>query len=159
MKATKALRRAAVGITAGLLALAWPMASAGSAQAATGYGATLSEPGVLYPGDYLESGDTRLYMQGDGNFVLYKYAQWNPTPVWAAPGALGCGTKAIMQGDGNLVVYGAGDRICWASDTYKTSSFQTAGVQVQEHGGLKIVFTDTRQWSYRWATIRSSDPY
>lgn len=159
MKVTKTLRRMAVGITAGMLALVGTTMSAGTAQAATGYGSSLEEPGVLYAGDYLEDGDTRLYMQGDGNFVLYRHVSSNPTAVWTAPGTLGCGIKAIMQGDGNLVVYGANDRVCWSSNTFKSNSFQTVGVVVRDRGGLQIVFTDPRQWSIGWATLRSSDPY
>ncbi|MGW3078741.1 hypothetical protein [Kitasatospora sp. NPDC001132] len=154
----------AIGIAAGMLALAGTMTSAGTAQAATAYGSTLSEPGVLYPGDYLESGDTRLYMQGDGNFVLYKYATWNPTPVWVAPRTQGCGQKAIMQGDGNLVVYGAGGYVCWARGTYKTNSQQTAILTVSPLGGLRVDYVNpdnprTPLSNPFTDTLRSSDPY
>lgn len=155
----KTLRNLAIGAAAGMLALGGTMVSTGTAQAATAHGPTMDEPGVLLPGDYLEADDTRLYLQGDGNFVLYKYAQTNPTPVWVAPGTLGCGEKAIMQGDGNLVVYGAGDRICWARNTFKTSSLQVATLVVGPKGGLKIVYVTPRQWSIVTDTLRSSDPY
>ncbi|MFG2919681.1 hypothetical protein ACGF0D_43295 [Kitasatospora sp. NPDC048298] len=155
----------AIGIAAGVLALAGTMTSAGTAQAATAYGSTLSEPGVLNPGDYLESGDTRLYMQGDGNFVLYRYApMMPPRPVWVAPGAQNCGVKAIMQGDGNLVVYGAGNRICWARGTYKTNSLQTAVLTVSPRGGLSVEYANPDNPRNPMSnpftdTLRSSDPY
>ncbi|MFJ6385222.1 hypothetical protein ACIQI7_35115 [Kitasatospora sp. NPDC092039] len=159
MKTTKTLRHMAMGLAAGMLALAGAMSSTGTAQAATAHGSTLDEPGVLYPGDYLESDDTRLYMQGDGNFVLYKYATSNPTAVWSAPGAQGCGQKAIMQGDGNLVVYGAGNRVCWARGVYKTSSLQTASLVVSPKGGLAVLYVTPRQMSIFTDTLRSSDLY
>lgn len=164
MKVTKTLRRTAVGIAVGMLALAGTMSSAGTAQAATAYGPTLREPGVLYPGDYLEADDTRLYMQGDGNFVLYKYATSNPTPVWSADGAKNCGQKAIMQGDGNLVVYGAGNRVCWARNTFKTNSVQTAILTVSPKGGLRVDYANPdnprNPMNNPFTDIlRSSDPY
>ncbi|MET8623631.1 hypothetical protein ABZW30_07725 [Kitasatospora sp. NPDC004669] len=160
MKATKTLRRTAVGTAAGVLALVGTMVSAGAAHADTIYSGGLGEPGVLNQGDRIIEGDTQLIMQGDGNLVLYRVPPFgSANAVWVAPGTLGCGTKAIMQGDGNFVVYGAYNRVCWASNSFKTNSFQSAGVLVADKGGLKIVFTDPRQWSIITDTLRSSDPY
>ncbi|MEU9041836.1 MULTISPECIES: hypothetical protein [unclassified Kitasatospora] len=159
MKATKTLRRAAIGMAAGVMALVGTMASAGTAQAATGYGASLSEPGILYQADYLSNGDTRLIMQGDGNLVLYRGYPSAPYPVWSAPGSLGCGQKTIMQGDGNVVVYGANNRVCWASNTFKDNPNELATLGVADRGGLVVTFVQPPLSGIITATLRSSDPY
>ncbi|RKT16290.1 D-mannose binding lectin [Streptomyces sp. 1114.5] len=158
MKTTKTLRRMAVGTAAGVLALVGTMVSAGTAQADYSAGSTLNEPGILYQGGYLSYNDTKLILQGDGNLVIYKGYSY-PTAVWAAPGTWGCGQKAIMQGDGNFVVYGANNRVCWASNSFKSSSTERASVSLSDHGGVDIVFEDTRFESFGRFTIRSSDPY
>ncbi len=64
----------------------------------------LFENEILYTNDYIESSDGqyRLYMQSDGNVVLYQ----NGSNVIFQSGSAGnSGTYLIMQGDGNLVAY------------------------------------------------------
>jgi len=61
-------------------------------------------------------------MQGDGNFVLYKWTDGEQAPIWASNT---CGTgegpfRLNMQGDGNLVVYDSNNAPTWASNTCGT---------------------------------------
>src|SRR5216683_337826 len=66
---------------------------------------------VLNPGEVLQvnqfltspNGQFRLWMQNDGNFVLYG----GDRVMWATNTAGKGGVIAIMQGDGNLVIYNA----------------------------------------------------
>ncbi|GAB7181371.1 hypothetical protein ATKI12_1202 [Kitasatospora sp. Ki12] len=165
MKATKTLRRTALGTTAGLLALAGTMVSAGTAHADAPEDlprASMSEPGVLYQGQYIETGYTRLILQTDGNLVVYRTPVGAPSYAkWIAPRTWGCGQKAIMQGDGNFVVYGAGDRVCWASNTFKSNKFQHASLVVWGYGGVAVNITDGFEsgGSSNWNTLNSSDLY
>ncbi|MFJ2867040.1 hypothetical protein [Kitasatospora sp. NPDC087314] len=160
MKATKTLRHIALAAATGALALAGTMATAGTA-AADAESVTMREPGMLLPGWHLDAGDTRLILQYDGNLVLYRAYQ-DPSlvhPVWSAPGAYGCGYKAIMQGDGNFVLYNSANGVCWSSNTFKSSSNQTAQLKVTGLGGLWVEFTnDNANWQPTIKT-RSSDLY
>ena len=53
---------------------------------------------------FIQSADGRflLYMQSDGNLVLY----FGPQALWYAPGTWGTTNQAFFQVDGNFVVYG-----------------------------------------------------
>ncbi|MER7669423.1 hypothetical protein ABTY61_13250 [Kitasatospora sp. NPDC096128] len=158
MKTTKkTLRHMAMAVTAGVLALAGTMVSAGTAQAEDRSG--MNEPGILFQGDRLTAGDTSLIMQGDGNLVLYRGVPSAPYPVWVAPNTLGCGYKAIMQGDGNFVVYNAASKPCWASNTFKSDPNSLASVGVFDKGGLAIGFATPPGHSVQWIGLRSSDLY
>ena len=66
---------------------------------------------ALAPNQYLASGDTQLYFQGDGNLVLYR----SGTPIWATY-AFGPPSQFVMQGDCNAVAY-ATNGVLWASGT------------------------------------------
>ncbi|MFD8753704.1 hypothetical protein ACFV0O_22415 [Kitasatospora sp. NPDC059577] len=164
MKVMKAAKNTAVGAAAVTLALAGTMISAGTAHAAdpeTLPRASMPEPGVLYPGYTIDTGYTRLAFQLDGNLVVYRTPEGAPAyPKWAAPKTWGCGQKAIMQDDGNFVVYGAGNRICWASNTFKSDIYQRASLVVWGLGGLAVNFSGgTESGDSGWNTLNSSDPY
>ncbi|MEU3283278.1 hypothetical protein [Streptomyces antibioticus] len=57
-------------------------------------------------------GRTNLYMQSDGNLVLYKSGR----PAWAT-NTVGSGDCVIFQRDGNLVLYDRDGKAIWASNT------------------------------------------
>ncbi len=81
--------------------------------------------GQLAAGQSLAVGDTLrsanglygLFMQGDGNLVLYSgtTAVW-ATDTWTLPGWLRP-NRADMQGDGNFVLYNNSNLAAWASGT------------------------------------------
>lgn len=100
----------------------------------------------LEPGETLKSGqsirspngDYSLYMQGDGNFVLYgpKGALW-------AAGTEGKGNVAVMQADGNLVVYSADKSPLWYSGTWDDHG---ARLRLQNDGNLVLYRGDDAVW-------------
>jgi len=63
-------------------------------------------------------------MQGDGNFVIYKWTEGDASPIWASDTCnSGEGPfKLAMQGDGNLVVYDSTGAAKWASNTCGTGT-------------------------------------
>jgi hypothetical protein len=66
----------------------------------------------------LETADYKLFMQPDGNLVLYKKS--DNRPVWSS-GTYGKGVgpyRMTMQPDGNLVVYDSKNAAIWESGTY-----------------------------------------
>lgn len=77
---------------------------------------------TLKPGDYIVTPNRTLYMQRDGNLVLYRF---NPDrnrddpALWASNTSGNSGAAAVFQEDGNLVVYadGGDGRALWASNT------------------------------------------
>jgi hypothetical protein len=78
----------------------------------------------LAVGDVLRSanGTHGLFMQGDGNLVLYSGVPSISTAVWATntwtlPLFLRP-NRADMQGDGNLVLYNSSNFAAWASNTH-----------------------------------------
>ncbi|MFJ4189687.1 hypothetical protein [Kitasatospora sp. NPDC089509] len=158
MKAKKTMRRTAMAAAAGALALAGTVASAGTAQADSSV--SMREPGILYQGSSLNTDDTRLILQLDGNLVIYRnYQTPNPVAVWSAAGTWSCGYKAIMQGDGNFVVYNASNKVCWASNTFKSDPNSTASLVVSDHGGLTVQFSYPPRASTATITVRSTDLY
>jgi len=60
------------------------------------------------------AGAGRVYMQGDGNLVLYNY-YWSP--VWASNTYNNPGAWLIVQNDGNVVIYSASGTPLWATNT------------------------------------------
>ena len=66
---------------------------------------------TLYDGDYLLSPNRAfmVYMQNDGNFVLYNAAG----ALWAT-NTQNRGKYFAFQGDGNLVVYSASNQAIWS---------------------------------------------
>ncbi|GIF18205.1 hypothetical protein BJ973_008832 [Actinoplanes tereljensis] len=64
------------------------------------------------------NGRFKLYMQSDGNFVLYD----NGTAIWHTNTPGNPGSSAVMQGDGNLVIYRADGVATWSSKTSGTGA-------------------------------------
>jgi len=73
---------------------------------------------TLHQGENLHSSDNRFYlwMQGDGNFVLYD----NGAAVWHTHTDGNPGSSLIMQGDGNLVIYRPDGTAIWHTNTWGT---------------------------------------
>lgn len=98
---------------------------------------------VLAANDTIPSCDGRftLYMQGDGNLVLYRNgggALWS-TETWGQPGNV-----AVMQDDGNLVVYSASGHPRWSSGTHGNPG---AVLAMQDDGNLVIYKGSSPLWS------------
>ena len=82
-------------------------------------------PSMLFVGQQLNqnqyisspSGRYRLYMQNDGNLVLYEVFKGNLYPAWASNTAGSGAVRAVMQSDGNFVLYTANNRAVWATNT------------------------------------------
>ncbi|GAB1644301.1 LamG-like jellyroll fold domain-containing protein [Krasilnikovia sp. MM14-A1259] len=79
-----------------------------------GAGQQLNEDQVLQS----DNGAYQLWMQNDGNFVLYRdgAAVWSSN-TWGNPGA-----HVIMQPDGNLVIYRSDGVAIWATNTERTAA-------------------------------------
>ena len=94
---------------------------------------------VLNPGETLQvnqfltssNGQYKLWMQSDGNFVLYSGTR----ALWQAGIGGKGGVKAVMQGDGNLVVYNAAGQALWQSGTAGNAG---AHLAVQDDSNLVI---------------------
>jgi len=95
-------------------------------------GHTLSSPNGLYS----------LWMQTDGNVVLYNGQNDNPAQArWATHTGPGQFTPSqlIMQGDGNLVLYDTSNQARWASGTSRQIG---AFLEVQNDGNVVIYTAD-----------------
>ncbi len=92
--------------------------------------------------DSLTSCDGRftLYMQSDGNLVLY---QVGVTALWSTQTHGNAGAWAALQDDGNLVVYSAGGSALWATGS---SGHPGATLHVQGDGNLVIYDGSTAVW-------------
>lgn len=94
--------------------------------------------GVFFPGQGLAAGQSlwscdgrfRLWMQADGNLVLYRHGV---RALWAT--ATTSGREAIMQPDGNFVLYDASYNALWASNTW---GFEGAYASVQNDGNFVV---------------------
>ena len=83
--------------------------SENEAQTSNARGPRLNNGETLDQGQHLVStnGRWRVYMQHDGNVVLYEYKGNRRRPIWVTDSD-GKGRKPyrmIMQSDGNLVIY------------------------------------------------------
>lgn len=87
------------------------------------------------------NGRAILWLQEDGNLVLYKDGR----PAWQAPSAFGHGASAVFQTDGNFVVYASGGSPVWASNTWHKGAY----LAVQDDGNLVIYNSNRRPV---WAT-------
>jgi hypothetical protein len=107
-----------------------PSNCAGSTSPACG---TLTANQELTAGQSLTScnGDYTLFMQGDGNLVLYQ----GSTALWASNTAGTAADEAIMQGDGNFVLYTSSGSALWASGTAGNAG---ADLMVQNDGNVVI---------------------
>jgi hypothetical protein len=77
------------------------------------------------------NGDYTLFMQGDGNLVLYQ----GSTALWASNTAGTAADEAIMQGDGNFVLYTSAGSALWASGTAGNPG---AYLEVQNDGNVVV---------------------
>lgn len=99
---------------------------------------------ILSPNQRLASCDGRyaLYLQGDGNLVLYAHGRG---ATWASNTRNG--VSAIMQGDGNFVVYNTVNA-SWNSQTWNRPgavlAMQSDGNLVIYHGSAAVWATNTR---------------
>jgi murein DD-endopeptidase MepM/ murein hydrolase activator NlpD len=100
----------------------------------------------LTSGHYLTSqnGTSRLYMQTDGNFVLYYLYGTLWVARWASNTAGHPGAFAIMQKEGNLVVYDSAWHPLWASSS---TAGPISALILKNNGELKIVDKFTKRWS------------
>lgn len=127
-------------VYAGATAL-WSSRTGGIPPGPTGCGMLGSNEG-LAPGEHLTSceGKYTLWMQDDGNFVLYHNGVG---AIWASS-TVGPGFRfAAMQGDGNLVVYSEGTAE-WYSHT---AGHAGAVLAVQDDGNLVIYQGNTPIWA------------
>jgi len=122
-----------------------PPPPGGSSDGTGGAAPRDSDPGRLWPGDYLyvdqsiHSADGRytLAYHGDGNLVLYDE---NWTPLWHT-GTYGTTPGLVaMQSDGNLVIYGADGVAIWAS--MASFGHPDAFLALQTDGNLVIYAAD-----------------
>ena len=88
---------------------------------------------------YLQSpqGRYRLYMQGDGNLVLYDEAQSHKA-LWASNTDGQPGLHAAMQTDGNLVLYAGTPSASTARWGSRTDGHPGAALTLQDDGNLVI---------------------
>ncbi len=96
---------------------------------------SLAQGEALYPNSYLISpnGQYQLWMQGDGNLVLYNNATGRVE--WASWTQGNYGLHVVMQTDGNLVMYDEEGYVYWESGTNPTGA---AELNLQDDGNLVI---------------------
>jgi hypothetical protein len=97
----------------------------------------------LLQNQFLRSADGRftLYMQGDGNLVVYFYNQ----ALWASNTCCDASIdRCIMQGDGNLVLYDVNNSPRWSSGTW---GFPGSLLVMQSDGNLVIYQGSTPRWA------------
>jgi hypothetical protein len=81
-----------------------------------------------------------LYLQGDGNLVLY-----SPTrAIWASNTVGSKATKLVMQGDGNLVLYTDQGRAVWNSGTAGRGS---SNLNIQPDGNMVVYSSSGATWA------------
>ena len=100
--------------------------------------ATLFPGQSLGPGESLSSPDElySLFMQSDGNAVLYYGNGGPPSAVWAThTNGIHTPGEFTMQTDGNLVLYDSSRQPHWAS---QTSGNPGAFLNVQNDGNLVV---------------------
>ncbi|XP_070497608.1 trypsin-5-like [Chironomus tepperi] len=91
----------------------------------------------LYADEFIESQNHcfKVYYQGDGNFVNYRYS----SPLWSSGSQNTCIRCACMQGDGNFVVYDCHSKPQWASNTVGNPG---ARLVIQNDGNLVLYSTN-----------------
>lgn len=106
--------------------------------------ANLSPGYTIFPGQGIYSNDGRylLTMQGDGNLVYYRTADW--AVRWASYTNGRGGYAAPMQGDGNFVVYNSGWAPLWNS---VTQNHPGAYLAAQDDGNLVIYWNGQALWN------------
>jgi hypothetical protein len=130
---------------AGLLAitvLAASLALASAPASASAGGTTLRAGEQLTSGQNLHNDNVSLFMQGDGNLVIYGM---NMVAIWSSSTAPSSGARLVMQVDGNLVIYSATNQARWATNT---AGHPGAWLALQGDGNL-VVYSASNQalWS------------
>jgi hypothetical protein len=111
-------------------------------------GSTLKPGQSMYSDDYLASDDNnwRLYMQLDGNLVMY-----GPSgPVWST-NRYSHGARAIMQGDGNFVIYRTDGSVLCSTRTFAG----TSSMVMQNDSNLVIYGPGGPVWATWWGSTCS----
>ncbi|KAI9844336.1 MAG: hypothetical protein M1837_005640 [Sclerophora amabilis] len=95
------------------------------------------------------SEESRLVLQGDGNFVLYHQSSGGQSSraVWAS-GSNFQTVKATMQADGNLVLFDGSGASSWDSDTNNPKN-EGASLILQDDGNAVI---RTKNGEIAWTT-------
>lgn len=74
----------------------------------------ISDNAPLWATNTMGKNAWRVYMQPDGNFVVYEA---EGKPVWASNTNNHSDSVIVMQPDGNLVIYNQAEKPIWASNT------------------------------------------
>lgn len=134
------LRRlvAVLVVSVGLMAGAGSTATMARADPNTG---RLESGESLYPGRSLDAstGPFWLQMQKDGNLVIKRFFNDEPTAVWASGTDGTVETVLFMQEDGNAVLRARGNAPVWASDT---ASNPGAALELLPNGALVVLSPD-----------------
>lgn len=87
----------------------------------------------------------QLWMQNDGNVVLYSFGR----AIWSTGTDQSGGAYLVMQGDGNLVVYdGWGTPVWWSG----TQGHAGAALFLQQDGNIVIYHGNAAVWASRTVT-------
>lgn len=94
---------------------------------------TLAPGRSLFRGAAMRSanGEFTLWMQADGNLVLYDLRSGQPAATWVRGGLRGY--RLTNQRDGNLVLYDHANRALWASNTWGAGE---AVLRLRDDGNL-----------------------
>ncbi len=108
----------------------------------TSGGFSLGANQLLNMGQSITSADGRyrLYMQNDGNLVLYSIKR----ALWSSGTSNKPVTSAVMQSDGNLVLYDSQAKAYWSSGTAGKGS---SSLVVQNDGNLVIYNSNNAIWN------------
>lgn len=82
-------------------------------------------------------------MQGDGNFVIYKYTAAGTTAIWATRTAGNPGSLLVERRDGDLAIYAPSGAILWSSHSARGHDLPNELV-MQRDGNLVLYTTGGR---------------
>ena len=96
---------------------------------------------------FIESpnGQYRLYLQSDGNVVIYNTSNWSS--IWST--RTNSGVKFILQSDGNIVLYNQNNNPVWNSGTQGLTGTKLI---LQNDSNLVLYNNDSKTTSY-WSSI------
>lgn len=99
---------------------------------------------VLYPGQGIQTADRKysLYLQGDGNLVLYSPYR----ALWASNTVGSNAATLVIQADGNAVLYNKNGAPVWNSGTVGRGP---SSLNVQQDGNLVLYNASGATWSTR----------
>ncbi|WP_157845479.1 hypothetical protein [Kitasatospora phosalacinea] len=142
MRKTVFKRATAVLLGAAAIALAAPAVQAGADSPSNPTSVQLRGGSALTAGQYLQSGESQLVMQDDGNLVLYlvNTSGRRGPAVWSSGTYNNPGAHLAMQDDGNLVVYRQGGDT-QANAVWSTSSWNNPGAYLTMWDGQVSLVT------------------